>query len=325
MKAWFGLLLATGVAYSMSVNAAGVAPGTHINNTATVNYTFGGGHFTTTSAVAVVVVDELIDVTMTWQNSANVQVLPGSTNQSLLFRVTNTGNGSESFSLAANGALSGDNFDPSSDRIYFDTDNSGDFSAADQLYVPGSNDPTLASGASVQVLIVANIPGGLSNGNLGDASLSAASKTFTGTPGAVKTGAGDGGVDAVLGRSGGKAGATGIYQVGNSPFNFTKSATITDPAGGNQSVSGAVILYTLKVTPTGLSAVNNALVTDAIPANTTYVPHSLTLNGTLLGDGTGDGDPGDYNVTTPGAITVNLGALAANASAQIITFKVTIN
>lgn len=324
MKAWFGVLLATGVAISLPVNAAGVAPGTNITNTATVDYTVGGIGYSGSASVSLTV-DEVIDVTVTWQNGTAVQVVPNAVDQALLFRVTNPGNGSETYRLSANPNQAGNNFSPGNLRIYFDTDASGDFSVGDVLYVPGTNDPVLASGASVDVLIVSDIPPSVSNSNVAQAKLIAASDTFTGHAGDLRAGAGDGGVDALLGSSGGKASDKGIYQVGNSPFTFTKSAKVTDPQGGSQPVPGAIILYTLKAKPTGISAVNSALVTDAIPANTTYVPGSLTLNGTALGDGTGDGDPGDFNVTTPGTITVDLGALAANASAQLITFKVQIN
>lgn len=325
MKSWFGVLLATGVAISAPAYASGVAPGTLISNTAMVDYTISGNTYSNASNVNTITVDELIDVTVTWQNGANVSVSPGAADQALLFRVTNTGNGTETFTLSAVANLSGDNFDPANARIYFDNDASGDFSVGDQLYVPGSNDPTLASGASVDVLIVSNIPGSVVDGNLGFARLKAASNTFTGHPGDTLAGAGDAGSLAVLGLSGGKAADKGIYQVGNSPFTFTKSAKVTDPKGGHEPVTGGVITYTLKVNPTGVTAVSSALVTDAIPANTTYVPGSLTLNGTAMGDGTGDGDPGDFNVTTPGSITVDLGALASNASPQLISFQVKIN
>lgn len=325
MKAWFGVLLATGVAISVSANAAGVAPGTQINNTATVDYIVGGFSYSTSSLVNTVTVDELIDVTVTWQNGANVQVLPGQSDQSLLFRVTNTGNGTETYKISLNMAVAGNGFTPGNPRLYFDSDSSGDFSVGDVLYVAGSNDPVLASGASVDMLIVADIPGGLSNGLLASGKLTASSATGTGTPGTLKAGQGDGGVDAVIGLSGGKATATGTYQISNSPVLTRLSQRVIDPAGGPESVSGSTILYTIKATPTGLTSLNSAVVTDPIPANTTYVPGSLTLNGTALGDGVADGDPGDFNITTPGAITVDLGALAASAGAQTITFKVTIN
>jgi len=310
--------------WANKAQAVGVPAGTSIDNTAQVTYQVGAVNATATSNTSSVMVAEILDVVVTLQ-TPSVPVLAGATQREMLFRVTNTGNGTETFTLSANAAVRNDDFDPSNARIYFDSDSSGDFSVGDVLYVPGSNDPTLASGASVDVLIVSDVPGNVTNGQKAFARLTAASNTLTGKAGDTKPGAGDSGSLAVLGLSGGKAADKGTYQVGNSPFTFTKPAKVTDPRGGHEPVPGSVITYTLKISPTGVSAANSALVTDAIPANTTYVPGSLTLNGTALGDGTGDGDPGDYNVTTPGSITVDLGALAATASPQLITFQVKIN
>jgi hypothetical protein len=57
-----------------------------------------------------------------------------------------------------------------------------------------------------------------------------------------------------------------------------------------------------------------------VPANTTFVAGSLSLNGGAVAPATGD-----YNVTTPGVVTVKLGNVAGSASAQVIAFQVTIN
>ena len=324
MKLLIGVLAATGVAVSMPTHAAGVAPGTVIANTATVDYTVGGTPFTKTSTPALVTVDELIDVAVTWQNGSNVLVTAGSSDQGLLFRVTNTGNGSETYTLSVNPNLGGDNFDPANARIYFDTDSSGDFSVGDVLYVPGSNDPVLASSAHVDMLIVSDIPGNVHISNTAHARLTATSKTGTGIPGTTLTGAGDSGVDAVIGTSRGKASAVGTYAVQDVGFTTVLRQTITDPRGGNQSVSGSTILYTIRVTPTGTATATGAVITDPIPPNTTYVPGSLTLNGASLGDSTADADAGDYNVTNPGEITVALGTLTGSSSVQVITFQVQI-
>lgn len=323
MKLLIGVLAATGVAVSLPTLAAGVAPGTVISNTAAVNYTVAGTPYTQTSTPALVTVDELIDVTVTWQNSSDVLVASGSSDQGLLFRVTNTGNGTETFTLSATPNLTGDNFDPTNARIYFDTDSSGDYSVGDVLYVPGTNDPTLASNGHVDVLIVSDIPAGLAIGSTGRVRLTATSKTGSGTPGTTIVGGGDSGVDAVIGNSGGQAKAIGIYLTQDVGFTVVKRATVTDPLGGNQPVSGATILYTIKVTPTGSATANTAVITDTIPANTTYVANSLKLNGNGLTDGA-DSDAGDYNVTTPGAISVALGTLTGTSNVQVITFQVQI-
>ena len=75
--------------------------------------------------------------------SPTVSVSAGDTKRALLFRLTNTGNGSEIFPLAIDDLVAGDDFDPqpATPAIYFDSDASGDLSAADVAYVPGSERP----------------------------------------------------------------------------------------------------------------------------------------------------------------------------------------
>ena len=94
--------------------------------------------------------------------------------QELVFTLTNTGNGTETFNLTALSAgVVGDDFDPTlaAPAIYFDTDNSGDFSGGDVAYVPGMNDPVLAADASVRLIVVNNIPNSAVNGNRGRSQL----------------------------------------------------------------------------------------------------------------------------------------------------------
>jgi len=65
------------------------------------------------------------------------------------------------------------------------------------------------------------------------------------------------------------------------------------------------------------------VITDAIPANTTYIPGSLALDGSPLTD-TADGDAGDVGDSATGTLTVALGDLAAGAPGSTISFRVTI-
>ena len=92
--------------------------------------------------------------------SGQVPVGENESNRTLLFTVTNTGNGSETYLLAIDSVLAGDDFDPAPalPPIYFDSDGSGDLTAADVAYVQGTNDPTLAADVSVDVLLVNDIP-----------------------------------------------------------------------------------------------------------------------------------------------------------------------
>jgi uncharacterized repeat protein (TIGR01451 family) len=256
-------------------------------------------------------------------------VTDGSVNQALLFKVTNTGNATDSFTLAATPAAgSAPNFTSANCRIYFDTANNGIFTLTDTQYTPGSNDPSLAAGASVTLFAVCDIPANAADGGTSTVALAATSKTFSGAPGAVKPGGGVGGVNAILGSSGGKASANGIYILHDVNFSIVLSEGVNTNTGApvnvNQAVPGDIILYTVTVTPAGSASGSNTVVTDAIPAHTTYVAGSLQLNGTPL-PSSGPGVIGDYNVSNPGAITVNFGSLAGTAPAQVISFQVTIN
>jgi len=324
MRIGYGLAL-LGALASAPALGAGVAAGTNITNTANVTYTISG-IVHNGSASNTFIVDQLIDNTNTWQDAGPVSAAAGSTNQSLLFKLTNSGNGSDTFSLTLTASsASGSGFTPANCRIYFDTDNNGTYSAADTLYVPGTNDPALAADASVNLLAVCDVPATAADLSQGDVQLVATSKTASGTPGTVKAGGGVGGVDAIVGSSGGNASVTGSFKSTNVSYGFVKTETVIDPSGGTNPVSGATIQYTLTVTPNGSATGKSLVVTDPIPADTTYVSGSMTLDGTSLGDSNTDGDAGDYNFTTPGAISVKLGDLAGTSTPQVITFKVKIN
>ena len=185
---------------SQPVFAVGTTAGTDIANSAQVDYEVAGTPVSQSSNILVVTVAEILDVNVLLQ-SPIVPVTPGDANRSLLFTVTNTGNGTEDFTLAIDSALPGDDFDPApaTPSIFFDDDGSGDLSAGDTPYTAGVNDPQLAPDASVNILLVNDIPLGLVDGNLGFSELTATSLTGTGAPGDVFGGQGDLGTDAVVG------------------------------------------------------------------------------------------------------------------------------
>ena len=306
------------------MHAVGTAAGTNITNTATVNYSLGGTPATVTSNTTTVAVAELVNVTIALQ-SATVSVAAGATNEALLFLVTNTGNGAELFTLAGDSVLVGDDFDPTpaAPFIYFDTDSSGDLSPADVPYVSGSNDPLLAADGAVAVLLVNDIPAGLPDGEYGRSELTAAASTGTGAPGTVLPGLGTGGVDAVIGTSGGVAAVFGQYLVGDILLSAVKSQAVLDPFGGSQPIPGAAITYQIVVTAAGSGVALGTAFTDAIPASTTYVAGSLRLNGATLTDPV-DGDVGSFELG-PARVAVSLGDLTTATGPQTIDFRVTIN
>jgi uncharacterized repeat protein (TIGR01451 family) len=306
-------------------NALGVPAGTAINNTAQVSYTVGAVNATATSNTVSVTVAEILDVVVTLQ-TPSVAVSAGDSSQELVYRVTNTGNGPETFRLVMNSVIAGDQFDPtpSATSIYFDTDNSGDLSPGDTPYVVGSNDPALSADGFVTVLVVNDIPGTVVDGNRGFSRLTADARTGTGTPGTAFAGQGVGGTDAVVGTTGADSQATGEYLVAGVTINAVKSQTVVDQFGGNRPVPGARINYTIVVTATGTGTAATSVFSDNIPANTTYVPGSLQLNTTTLSDAA-DADAGDFATTPAARVRVALGNLNTAAGSKTITFAVTIN
>lgn len=317
----------TGALAMPVANAAGTVAGTDIDNTAEVSFDVSGSSLTETSNTLTVTVAEIVDVDVTLQSAAK-PVSPGDSSQELLFTVTNTGNGSESFSLVLDNTLAGDDFDPVASAptsIYFDTDGSGDLSPGDTPYTPGINDPVLAPDAAVDVFIVNNIPGTTLDSDIGFSQLSADSTTGSGAPGTLFAGAGDGGVDAVAGNSGGADNDTGQYTVSDIRLALVKTATVTDQFGGAEPIPGASITYTVVVTPSGGGIAANSVFNDQIPPFTTYTAGSITLNGLGLSD-TPDVDAGQL-VLVAGNPTVNvaLGDLTAASGPQTIVFTVTID
>jgi uncharacterized repeat protein (TIGR01451 family) len=321
-KALFVLLLMLAPAV---VFAVGTPVGTVIENTATVTFDLAGSQLTLDSNTTTVTVVEMIDVDATVQ-SAQVLVAANDTNQAILFRVTNTGNGTETFQLAIDSALGGDDFDPvpAVPPIYFDTDGSGDFNAGDIAYTPGTNDPVLAADAAVDVFLVNDIPGGLANGASALSQLTATSLTGTGAPGTVFAGQGDGGVDAVIGTSGGEDLDTGEYLVSDVQVNVIKAQVVADPFGGTQPIPGATITYTITVEVLGTGTATASVVRDLIPTFTTYVPASITLNAVSLTDAI-DADAGEFDTSGAPTVVVRIGDLTAVAGIQTVVFQVTID
>lgn len=323
LSKWFmtGLI----VMMSQSAWAVGTPVGTLIENTATVDFILSGTPTTLVSNTTSITVIERIDVVVTLQ-SPQVLVAPNDTNRALLFTVTNTGNGSETFQLAIDSAIAGDDFDPipSVTAIYFDTDGSGDFNAGDVAYVPGTNDPVLAADASIDVLLLNDIPGAVVNGNIGRSQLTATSATGSGAPGTEFTGQGDGGVDAIVGFSGGQDADIGEYLVSDVLVNVIKTASIADPFGGTQPIPGATITYTITVEVTGTGTATASVISDPIPTFSTYAPGSITLNAAALSDAI-DADAGEFDTGGAPTVVVRLGDLTQADGIQTIEFQVTID
>ena len=89
------------------------------------------------------------------------------------------------------------------------------------------------------------------------------------------------------------------------PVNAAPDLVITKSDGGITAEAGGSIVYTLFYTNTGTQDAANVVLTETLPANTSY---------------TGVG----WNPAAPGVYTQSLGVLAAGASGQV-EFAVTVN
>lgn len=295
--------------------------GTTISNTASATFDSGGGPQTIDSNRVDLLVDELLDVTVASNNPTDVPTTPGAIQQVLSFRVTNTGNGVENFVLSTIANAGGDNYDPVVTQIYIDANGNNAFDpATDTLYTPGAGDPQIQPESAITVFVIVTTPGSVVDGNRGLVSLVAAAKTGTGAPGYSFAGQGEGGGDAVVGSTGADGTDDGAFIVNAATVTLLKSATITNQLGTADPIPGATITYTIVATVAGSGSVSGLAITDNIPADTIYVPGSITLGGSGLSDAT-DADAGDYNGAR---INVALGTVAGGQT-RTVTFQTRID
>lgn len=342
---YFKKLKATGIIFVLVMFAAatqtamavGTLSNTTISNTAAVDYQISGfAQPTVTSNVLDFLVDNRVDLTVT--NVSDDNVIPSETDQPLTFTVTNDGNTSQGYSLAATNA-GGDNFDMTNIRIYIEDGTTVGFQIGeDTPYVAAANAFNLAADAtSVNVYVVSDTPGTPTNGQTAIVDLLATTLDATTTTITTATAGADtaGVVDVVFGDAAGtidaiydgQHSAVGTYTVAVTPLTLVKSSVIvSDPFNGitnPKRIPGATIQYTLVVANPGGTGATNVVVVDAMPADTTYTAGTITVGGAGRTDVV-DGDNADYNVTNATSVTVNVGNLAAGASLTI-TFDVTIN
>ena len=172
-------------------HAGGVKAGTLIENTASATYDGGAGPVTIPSNTITVKVDELLDVTVTSRDSGPVSAAPGSA--VLTFELTNTGNGPEAYTLTANPAVAGNDFDTTVNGIAVDTNGNGVYDpGVDQMLTGPATTAAIAADASLTVFVLVTIPGGVADGDQSDVSLLAEAVTGTGAPGTAFAGQGAG-------------------------------------------------------------------------------------------------------------------------------------
>ncbi len=305
---------------SVEATAGGVRAGTLIENTAIATYDDGAASRTITSNTVTILVDELLDVTVTSLNSQPVLASPGEA--VLTFEVTNQGNGPEAFDLIARTNLADNEFETAFTSVAIDSNGNGVYDAGvDEILAASRTTPILAADQAITVFVIVDVPGDVEDQQTSGVELIANATTGTGAPGTAFAGQGEGGGDAIAGTSTASASARGALRAGVATLSLIKSVSFQDPFGEQSAVPGTLATFTLVADVTGSGSIDDLIVVDAIPDGTTYAEGTLTLDDGPLTDASGD-DAGE--ASNENGISVSLGSAAVGAQ-HTITFTVTID
>ena len=285
-------LVAGGAAFVPAAHAAAPTAGTNISNIASASYTDSTGNSkTVTSNVVTTTVLQVASFTLVSDQSktanANGQV-------SLSHTLTNTGNGSDTFTVGIANVASGDNYDFSGLNVYLDANKDG---------IPDSQTPVtsvvLAAGESVNLIVQATTASTAQVNDLGKLIVSAVS-TVDNTVNAQNT-------DTVKITTG-------------AVISLTKSASVKNVDATQAATAAREVEYSLAYQNTGNTTATDVTITDVLPAGLTYVADSATVNGTALTDAS---DTDKYNFTG-NVVTLVVPTVVAN-SGGILKFKVRVN
>jgi uncharacterized repeat protein (TIGR01451 family) len=312
------------VLFGGSVAFALTPAGTTISNQARLQFTVQNAPGEIQSNAVGFTVSQLLGVAVTSQDAGDIGVNSPDLSRALSFRVTNIGNGLETYRLSRDDAVPGDNFDPlvpqaPSGSLFIENGLQPGFQAtgpnADLPYVAGSTDLILSSGSDRTVYLVSAIPPGQTHLDAGRSRLIATSAQADvpgKLPGTGLPPLGASGQERVVGLSRGQANATGAYRVTGVQTTVVKTvAKVRDPQGGSTVMPGAVITYRLMAELRGAGTASSVTVSDALPPQLRYKPGALFLNGALQTEAA-DADFSEVNVTnSPQTLRVRLGSQTA--------------
>lgn len=331
---------------SVPAIAAGTAAGTSITNTATINYQVGGIAQSPVSDGDTFVVDRKIDLTVAEVGSATTIVVPGQTGAVTTFTVTNTSNQTLDFALttaqttggtAAHGGT--DNFDLTGVSIFRDVNGNGTYESGTDTAVTFVDE--LAADASVTLFVVGSVPAGRVTNDVANVRLTATAREggAGGSQGAAITqtvGANTAGVDTVFADAAGVADGArdgahsddDDYTVQTAALTVDKRSTIvSDPINGTTNpklIPGAVVQYCIAISnASGGASASSVAISDALPANITYVASSIRLNGTVTGlTCNADGSAG--GTFASGTVSGTIATIAAGDTRTLV-FQATVN
>ncbi|NOU01229.1 MAG: DUF11 domain-containing protein [Gallionella sp.] len=330
--------------------AGGTPSGQVIANRVSVGYVIGNIADSRSSNTILFAVDKKINLLVTETTGAPTLVVAGQPAAVTTFHITNLGNDPQGYSLSATQA----NGNPSINGVApFDTNN---FNGAGWVaYVDANNDgiyePLIDTATSISslnpdatktVFIVSDIPSSVTSGQQSVVRLTA---TTTAVGGAALTASSSADtlliVDTVFADAAGpvdiahdaKHSAYAAYLINDLTVTLSKTIVSVQPASGPVVLNpasgdtvlrpGSIITYQIVASFAGTGTVNNLVITDPIPANTTYVPQSITVNGIAQTDAADT--PTDNTEFIGNTITITRGTVTVPATNVVIQFQATIN
>lgn len=311
-------VLAKAVSYlllsSISIYALGSKAGIVVKSVATATYIMRNTEHNASSNEDFFVVDELVNLDLSWQDTASVEVGANEKDRVLTMLLTNLSNADETFALVEKD----DNksaFDPPVEnvRLYLDSDRNGLFDInKDQI----NNEVNLTADANISIFIVADIPD--SNYSVGDISSHAlyANIHKVSTPGSDKIDK----LDTVVIKS--SDSAVGSYIIRDYWLESNKSATIY--SDDNLTHTGSIITYTIDLfiggKPSG-KIIDDVIVKDTIDVGLKYQIDSMTLDSKPLTDKV-DHDEGELDDnTTSETVIVRVGRVSDDVH-RVVSFDV---
>lgn len=284
-------LAAGGAAFMSSAHAAAPAAGTNISNVASASYTDSTGNSqTVTSNIVTTTVSQVGSFTLT----ANQTVTANKGQMvSLSHTLTNTGNGSDTFTLVAADVANGsDDWDFTGGfKIYLDADKNG---IPDGAPITSIN---LAAGQSVNLIV--------------ESTTTILNTVTAGQTGQWKIDA----TNSVVGSTMTVSNTDTVKIVNGAVVTLRKAASVTTISDASPSRE---VEYTLTFQNTGNTTANDVTISDALPANVTYVAGSATLEGTALTDNSG-------NYTIVGSLLTLSGQTLTVGTTRTLKFKVSVD
>lgn len=289
---------------TLLARAAAPDAGSTIGNAATATYTdTNGQERQVTSNTVTTIVQQVHSFTLVDDRTATVA--PGG-QVSFPHTLTNTGNGSDTYTIAAANNGAGDDFDLNNLQIFADVNQDG---IPDNSTDINGDTITLAAGDEYHFVIVGSAPGTQTTGD--------ADVTVTATPG---TGAAATNDDTATVTSDAVITVTKSISRNSGDVPLTTAASTADP-----------LTYTLVYTNTGNTAATDLTITDLIPTGMTYITGSArwSITGTtaLTDADAADNQSGvvyDYNVTTATTATWVIASVNPGASGTV-SFQVRVN